>query len=57
MGYNVETITISVRLDNHLDERTERDKLQFEFLKREIKELCEDPNLDIGIDAMGLDPA
>lgn len=45
MGYNSGSLDIYLRVDNHLDERTTRDREAEESLKMEIQALIDsDPN-------------
>lgn len=57
MGYSTEHIKIAIRLHNHHDERDVTDKAQFEYLKREIKDLLDAPEVTIVVDYQNLEPA
>lgn len=56
MGYNIEHITITLRLDNHLGPRTVQDRERLQFLRRELRDLLEDSEIKpIISDTQGLD--
>lgn len=42
MGYDAYSIEITMTIDNHGDERGERDRALVEDLRKRIEELCKD---------------